>query len=153
MLGVRCWAGFFCSCREWGLLSSCGALASRRGDNSCGAWSLECACFSSCGVWIQQLWLLGLVMWDLPGPGIETVSFALAGEFFTTGPPGKPLGSSLRASFTRTAWVALWCSGQPTSEQDRERDSHMEALYMCSLLWSNLGNHTASPHCLLEPGI
>ena len=29
-------------------------------------------------------------MWDLPGPGIEPVSPALAGGFFTTEPPGKP---------------------------------------------------------------
>ena len=25
-------------------------------------------------------------MWDLPGPGIEPMSFALAGKFFTTEP-------------------------------------------------------------------
>ena len=30
-------------------------------------------------------------MWDLPGPGIEPVSPALAGGFLTTAPPGKPL--------------------------------------------------------------
>ena len=29
-------------------------------------------------------------MSDLPGPGIEHVSPALAGRFFTTEPPGKP---------------------------------------------------------------
>ena len=29
-------------------------------------------------------------MWDLPGPGIEPESPALAGRFFTTEPPGKP---------------------------------------------------------------
>ena len=28
-------------------------------------------------------------MWDLPGPGIEPMSPALAGGFLTTGPPGK----------------------------------------------------------------
>ena len=28
-------------------------------------------------------------MWNLPGPGIEPVSPALAGRFSTTGPPGK----------------------------------------------------------------
>ena len=30
-------------------------------------------------------------MWDLPGLGIELVSPALAGGFFTIEPPGKPL--------------------------------------------------------------
>ena len=33
-------------------------------------------------------------MWDIPGLGIEPVSPALAGEFFTTEPPGKPEGTS-----------------------------------------------------------
>ena len=28
-------------------------------------------------------------MWDLPGPGVEPVSPALAGGFLTTAPPGK----------------------------------------------------------------
>ena len=31
-------------------------------------------------------------MWNLPGPGIEPMSPALAGGFSTTGPPGGPLG-------------------------------------------------------------
>ena len=30
-----------------------------------------------------------LFNWDLPGPGIEPVSPALAGEFLTSGPSGK----------------------------------------------------------------
>ncbi|KAJ8798360.1 hypothetical protein J1605_001485 [Eschrichtius robustus] len=29
-------------------------------------------------------------MWDLPGPGLEPVSPALAGRFSATVPPGKP---------------------------------------------------------------
>ena len=29
-------------------------------------------------------------MWDLPGPGVERVSPALAGGFFTSEPPEKP---------------------------------------------------------------
>jgi len=29
-------------------------------------------------------------MWDLPGPGTERISPALAGRFFTTEPPWKP---------------------------------------------------------------
>ena len=30
-------------------------------------------------------------MWDLPRPGLEPVSPALAGGFLTTAPPGKPI--------------------------------------------------------------
>ena len=41
---------------------------------------------SSCGAWAYLL----LGIWDLPGSGIECLSPALAGRFFTTEPPGKP---------------------------------------------------------------
>ena len=41
---------------------------------------------SSCGSWAQPL----CGMWDLPRPGLEPVSPALAGRFPTTAPPGKP---------------------------------------------------------------
>ena len=34
-------------------------------------------------------------MWNLPGPGLESVSPALAVGFFTTAPPGKPYTGSL----------------------------------------------------------
>ena len=32
-------------------------------------------------------------MWDLPGPGLEPLSPALAGGFLTTAPPGKSLNT------------------------------------------------------------
>ena len=41
---------------------------------------------SSCGSQAQLL----RGMWDLPRPGLEPVSPALAGRFSTTAPPGKP---------------------------------------------------------------
>ena len=47
---------------------------------------LQARGFSSCGTWAK---LHG--MWDLPGPGPEPVSPALAGGFLTTVPPGKSL--------------------------------------------------------------
>ena len=34
-------------------------------------------------------------MWDLPGPGLEPVSPALAGKFLTAVPPAKPPHCSL----------------------------------------------------------
>ena len=40
-------------------------------------------------------------MWDLPGPGLEPVSPALAGGFLTTAPPGKPLKSNFFISLPR----------------------------------------------------
>ena len=54
--------------------------------------------FSSCSAWAQQLWRTGLVVrgtWDLPRPGIEPMSSALAGRFLTTVPPGKSLSCIL----------------------------------------------------------
>ena len=40
----------------------------------------------------QQQWAYLLCsMWHLPRSGIEPVSPALAGRFFTTEPPGKPI--------------------------------------------------------------
>ena len=72
--------GFFCSCREWGLLSSCGTQASHCGGLSCGARALEHSGFGSsgsragehrlvsCGPWA---WLLHGT-WDPSWSGIET---------------------------------------------------------------------------------
>ena len=56
------------------------------GLSSCGSWALEHR-LSSGGPWAQLLH----GTWDLPGPGIRPVSLALAGRFFTTEPPEKPL--------------------------------------------------------------
>ena len=51
-------------------------------------------------------------MWDLPGPGLEPVSPALAGGFLTTAPPGKSLSNSLEWSlpclFNPINAVFLW---------------------------------------------
>ena len=60
-------------------LSSCGSRALERKPSSCGARaSLLCG------------------MWDLPRPGLEPVSPALAGGFLTTAPPGKSLFSHFK---------------------------------------------------------
>ena len=45
---------------------------------------------------LQWLWLTGLLppgVWDLPRPGTEPVSPALAGRLITTGPPVRPPGN------------------------------------------------------------
>ena len=52
--------------------------------------------FSSCGA--QALLLRG--MWDLPGPGLEPMSPALAGGFLTTAPPGKPRKLKIEGTFS-----------------------------------------------------
>ena len=65
------------------LLQSTGSRL--KGFSSCGSWALEHR-LSSCGA--RDELLCG--MWDLPGPGLEPVSPALAGRFLITAPPGKP---------------------------------------------------------------
>ena len=74
--------GFSC-CRTRALGAS-GLVVVVCGLSSCGSWALECR-LSSCGARAQLL----CGMWDLPGPGSERMSPALAGGFLTTAPPGK----------------------------------------------------------------
>ena len=104
-LGLCCCTRAFSRCSEWELLFRCGGHASHCGGFSCcktralgmqasvvvarglssyGSQALEHR-LSSCGAWVQLL----CGMWDLPRPGIEPVSPALAGGFLTTVPPGK----------------------------------------------------------------
>ena len=51
------------------------------GPSSCGSQALEHRLSS----WSTRA-LLPYSMWDLPGPGIKSMSPALAGGFLTTGP-------------------------------------------------------------------
>ena len=75
--------GFSC-CRAWAI-GGRASVAVARGLSSCGSWALECR-LSSCGA--RAYLLRGI--WDLPKPGLEPVSPALAGGFLTTVAPGKP---------------------------------------------------------------
>ena len=78
---------------QCGDFSCCGARALgaqasvvvAHGLSSCGLQALEHR-LSSCGARASLL----CSMWDLPGPGLEPMSLALAGGFLTTVPPGKP---------------------------------------------------------------
>ena len=50
-------------------------------------------------------------MWDLPGPGIDPVSPALASGFLTTGPPVKPYGFDFIAfgfAISLLFFLSLW---------------------------------------------
>ena len=91
MLGLRfCARAFFSSCGERGPL-----FIAVRGPLTIAAslvaeHRLQTRRLSSCGSRAQLL----RGMWDLPGPGLEPVSPALAGRFSSTAPPG-PLISFL----------------------------------------------------------
>ena len=58
---------------------------------------------SSCGSRAQLL----CDMWDLPRPGFEPVSPALAGRFSTTAPPGKPFSWFFKNKFIYLFLAAL----------------------------------------------
>ena len=45
-------------------------------------------------------------MWDLPGPGLEPVSPALAGKFLTTVPPRNPWALFLESVLSSAPYVA-----------------------------------------------
>ena len=52
-----------------------------------------------CGAWASVVVAHRLSMWNLPGPGMEPVSPALAGIFLTIGPPGKSSFSYIGNSY------------------------------------------------------
>ena len=85
-MGLRCCTRAFSSCGERGPL-----FIAVRGPLTIAAslvaeHRLQTRRLSSCGSRAQPL----RVMWDLPRPGLQPVSSALAGGFSTTAQPGKP---------------------------------------------------------------
>ena len=77
------YCGGFSCCGAWALGAQASAAVAQ-GLSSCGSQALEHR-LSSCGARAQLLH----GMWDLPRPGTEPVSPALAGRFLTTVPPRK----------------------------------------------------------------
>ena len=69
-----------------------------------GEHKLQTRRLSSCGSRAQLL----RGMWDLPRPGLEPVSPALAGRFSTTAPPGKPSFFFLMGG---TEFLSYWLVG------------------------------------------
>ena len=86
VLGLRFCARAFSSCGKWGPL-----FIAVRGPLTIAAFlvaehRLQMRRLSNCGSRAQLL----CSMCDLPRPGLEPVSPALAGRFSTTAPPRKP---------------------------------------------------------------
>ena len=73
--------------------SVCGAPSLRRVQPFANLWTIACQAPLSMGSSRQEHWsgLPFLPPKDLPDPGIEPASPALAGGFFTTELPGKHL--------------------------------------------------------------
>ena len=108
----------FSTCGEWGLLSSREAWDSRCGGVSWGGsiaaehclWVTRASVVAAHGLRSSGTQSqLFCSMWDLPRPGIESVSPALAGWFFTTEPPGKPYQNILKHDNAFPYWpLKLW---------------------------------------------
>ena len=86
LLGLRFCARAFSSCGEWGPLFTAVRGPLTIAASLVAAHRLQTRKLSNCGSRAQLL----RGMWDLPRPGLEPVSSALAGRFSTTAPPGKP---------------------------------------------------------------
>ena len=80
----------FLQLRRAGATLHRGARASHYRGLSVAEHRFQTHRLSSCGTRAQLL----RGMWDLPRPGLEPASPALAGRFPTTAPPGKPLKDS-----------------------------------------------------------
>ena len=80
VLGLRFCARAFSSCGEQGPLF----IAVR------GPLTVVASPVAEHRLQTRKLSSCGSRMWDLPRPGLEPVSPALAGRFLTTVPPGKP---------------------------------------------------------------
>ena len=96
VLGLRFCARAFSSCGKWGPL-----FMAVRGPLTIAAClveehRLQMHRLSNCGSRAQPL----RGMWDLPRPGLEPMSPALAGGFSTTAPPGKPDAFVFNAQLT-----------------------------------------------------
>ena len=100
------------------LLQSIGSRCT--GFSSCGLQVLECR-LSSCGARAQLL----CSMWDLPGPGLEPVSPALAGGCLTTVPPGRPCCLFYTQYFVSLNSILLSCP------LPLPPDNHQFVLFIC----------------------
>ena len=104
VLGLRFCARAFSSCGKRGPL-----FIAVRGPLTIAAspvaeHRLQTRRLSTCGSRAQLL----RGMWDLPRPGLESVSPALAGRFSTTAPPGKPHWCVFKALSVALGSVFLW---------------------------------------------
>ena len=86
VLGLRFCARAFSSCGKRGPLFIAVHMPLTIAASLVAEHRLQTRRLSSCGSRAHLL----CGMWDLPRPGLEPVSPALAGRFPTTAPPGKP---------------------------------------------------------------
>ena len=144
MLGLRFCARAFSSCGERGPL-----LIAVRGPLTIAAslvaeHRLQTRRLSNCGSRAQLL----CGMWDLPGPGLEPVSPALAGRLSTTAPPEKPhkvhfidKRSGTSIEFNKNSSHPFWTLYKTKRKDPVSRlyiativviDFHVSAIWLCT---------------------
>ena len=117
VLGLRFCARAFSSCGKRGPL-----FIAVRGPLTVAAslvaeHRLQTRRLSNCGSRAQLLH----GMWDLPGPGLEPMSPALAGGFLTTAPPGKPQEFlKYRLEFILRCWKKKKKANKPEGSRKRK---------------------------------
>ena len=121
-------------CLYWVFVAACGlSLAEVSGSYS----SLWCSGFSWCYLLLSQctgskagrlLQLWHHSTWNLPGPGVEPLSLALAGRFLTTEPSGKSQPQLLR-------WLGLGGLERVPSDLIHRTKSLWELLKFVFICW------------------
>ena len=100
-LGLRCYTQALSSCGEWGLLPSCGAVASLVAESRLQGQRLQqrqhmCSAITTC--WLEGTWASVVMVHGLscsaaygifPDQGSNPLSPVLSGRFLSTMPPGK----------------------------------------------------------------
>ena len=95
--------GFFSCSKGYSLVEVHRLLIHCTGFSCCRAHALERMGVSSCG---KQAYLFR-GMWDLPRPGIQPTSLALAGECLATGPPRKSSTTFFDFNLGNIFWICL----------------------------------------------
>ena len=104
VLGLRFCARAFSSCSKRGPLFITVRRPLTIAVSLAAEHRLQTRRLSNCGSRAQPL----RGMWDLPRPGLEPVSPALAGRFSTTAPPGSPIIRTLNPDIRMLgAWSIL----------------------------------------------
>ena len=142
VLGLCCCTQPFSSCSEQGLLSCCNAWVSHCSGFSCFcARALGCAGFGRCGSQTLEHRLSSCraqaqLLCSNPGRGIEPMSPALAGRFFTTEPSWKPQSTCFpvqsscwrkpieRETRSPTSIPGVQLSSQPTGSTNQPQAAH-----------------------------
>ena len=142
MLGLRFCVRTFSSCGKWGPLFMAVRRPLTTAASLVAEHRLQTRRLSSCGSRVQLL----CGTWDLPRPGLEPVSPALAGRFSTTVPPGKPPEMFL--------WVEIFGSVFFFQIENKAIGAtvHLNKYLnrngrwtQMNFYWNSLGNHPSQP--------